>query len=58
MLSVIDRIEDKFIGSSATVAPGGWCCWCWCCCLGLYADGDYPVDDGEPCPEYCEVYTQ
>jgi hypothetical protein len=55
MLTVIDRIEDKFIGSSATVAPGGWCCWCWCCCFGAVA-GDYP-DDGEPCPEYCDEYV-
>lgn len=32
MLRVIDRVEDKYVSSDATVTPGGWCCWCWCCC--------------------------
>lgn len=32
MLNIIDRVEDKYFGSDATVAPGGWCCWCWCSC--------------------------
>jgi hypothetical protein len=51
MFSVIDKIEDKYIGSDATVAPGGWCCWCWCWTGPLFSD--YP-DDGGPCEEYCD----
>jgi streptolysin S family bacteriocin protoxin len=32
VFDVIDKVEDKYFASDATVAPGGWCCWCWCCC--------------------------
>ena len=28
---VLDKVEEKYFASDATVAPGGWCCWCWCC---------------------------
>lgn len=31
MLQILDKVEEKYFASDATVAPGGWCCWCWCC---------------------------
>ena len=31
MLKTLDRIEEKYFSSDATVAPGGWCCHCHCC---------------------------
>ena len=33
MLQILDKVEEKYFASDATVAPGGWCCWCWCCKL-------------------------
>lgn len=31
MFSLIDKVEDKYFASDASVAPGGWCCHCHCC---------------------------
>ena len=31
MLQILDKVEEKYFASDATVAPGGWYCWCWCC---------------------------
>ncbi len=28
MLQILDKVEEKYFASDATVAPGGWC---WCC---------------------------
>ena len=27
MLQILDKVEEKYFASDATVAPGGWCCW-------------------------------